>query len=70
MAIFYASGVVFAVSAALLLLRDLWRTLSGQLRDEDLVMVQESEDLAQVQALHIDQTPPIGQGPNSMPFDR
>ena len=70
MAIFYASGVVFAVSAALLLLRDLWRTLSGQLRDEDLVMVQESEDLAQVQALHIDQTPPIGQGPNSMPFHR
>ena len=70
MAIFYASGVVFAVSAALLLLRDLWRTLSGQLRDEDLVMVQESEDLAQVRALHIDQTPPIGQGPNSMPFHR
>ena len=70
MALFYASGVVFAVSAAVLLLRDLWRTLSGQLRDEDLVMVQESEDLAQVQALHIDQTPPIGQGPNSIPFHR
>ena len=70
MALFYASGVVFAVSAAVLLLRDLWRTLSGQLRDEDLVMVQESEDLALVQALHIDQTPPIGQGPNSMPFHR
>jgi TRAP-type C4-dicarboxylate transport system permease small subunit len=70
MAIFYASGVVFAVSAALLLLRELWRALSGQVRDEDLVMVQESEDLAQVQALHIDQTPPIGQGSNSMPLRR
>lgn len=68
--IFYASGVVFAVSAALLLVRELWRTLSGQLADADLVMVQESEDLAQVEALHIDQTPPIGQGPNSMPFRR
>jgi TRAP-type transport system small permease protein len=68
--IFYASGVVFAVSAALLLLRELWRTLSGQLADADLVMVQESEDLAQVEALHIDQTPPIGQGPNSMPYRR
>lgn len=68
--IFYAAGVVFAVSAGLLLLRELWRTLSGQLREEELVMVQESEDLAQVQALHIDQAPPIGQGPNSMPFRR
>lgn len=70
MAIFYASGVVFAVSAALLLARDLWRTLTGRLREDELVMVQESEDLAQVQALHIDETPPIGQGPNSMPFRR
>lgn len=68
--IFYAAGVVFAVSAALLLVRELWRTLTGRLTDADLVMVQESEDLAQVEALHIDQTPPIGQGPNSMPFRR
>ena len=47
-AIFYASGIVFAVSAGVLLLREIWRTLSGQLRDEELVMVQESEALAQV----------------------
>ncbi len=51
-AIFYASGVFFGVSAAALLLRELWRTLSGQLADADLVMVQESEDLAQVQERH------------------
>lgn len=69
-AIFYAAGVVFAVSAGVLLLRELWRTLSGQLSERELVMVQESEDLAAVEALHIDQTPPIGQGPNSMPFRR
>ena len=49
MAIVYASGIAFAVPAALLLLRELWRTVSGQLRDDELVMVQESEDLA---ALH------------------
>ena len=49
MAIFYASGVVFAVSAAVLLVRDLVRTLSGRLRDDELVMVQESEELAQLQ---------------------
>ena len=69
-AIFYASGIVFAVSAALLLLRELWRTLSGQIRDDELVMVQESEDLAAVQALHMDQPAPLGQGPHSMPFKK
>jgi TRAP-type C4-dicarboxylate transport system permease small subunit len=52
-AIFYASGVVFAVSAAVLLVRELVRTVSGRLREDELVMVQESEDLAQIEALHI-----------------
>lgn len=47
MAIVYAAGIAFAVPAALLLLRELWRTLSGRLRDDELVMVQESEDLKQ-----------------------
>jgi TRAP-type C4-dicarboxylate transport system permease small subunit len=69
-AIFYASGVVFAVSAALLLARELWRTLSGQMKDSELVMVQESEDLAAVEALHLGEQPPIGEGPNSMPYRR
>jgi TRAP-type transport system small permease protein len=59
-AIFYASGVFFAVVAALLLLRELWRTLSGQVRDSELVMVQESEDLAQVHELHLDETTNAG----------
>jgi TRAP-type transport system small permease protein len=45
--IFYASGVVFAVSTGLMLVYELWRTVSGQLREDELVMVQESEDLAQ-----------------------
>jgi TRAP-type C4-dicarboxylate transport system permease small subunit len=49
-AIFYASGIVFAVSTGVLLLRELWRTLTGQLRDDELVMVQESEDLAALEA--------------------
>ncbi len=46
MAVVYAAGVVFAVPAALLLLAQLWRTLSGRLRDEDLALVQDSEDRA------------------------
>ena len=48
MAVVYAAGVVFAVSAALLLARELWRTLSGQLSESELVMVQESEDVAHI----------------------
>jgi len=44
-AVFYASGVVFAVATGLLLLTQLWRLLSGRATDAELVMVQESEDL-------------------------
>lgn len=58
-AIFYASGIFFAVCATLLLARELWRALTGQLSDAELVGVQESEDLAQVQELHIDEPPAI-----------
>ena len=57
-AIFYASGVVFAVFAGVLLLRETWRAITGQLSESELVMVQESEDLAVVEALHLDQVPP------------
>lgn len=49
MAIVYAAGIAFAVPAALLLLLQLWRTLRNRLSDADLVMVQESEDLAALQ---------------------
>jgi TRAP-type C4-dicarboxylate transport system permease small subunit len=56
---FYGAGVVFAVAAGLLLLRDLARTLTGRLADSELVMVQESEDLA---ALHPEPAQPKQQG--------
>lgn len=46
MAIVYAAGVVFAVSAAGMLLLDLWLVWTGRLGEAQLVMVQESEDLA------------------------
>lgn len=49
-AIFYGSGVVFAVSAGAMLLRDLVRTLTGKLVGAELVMVQESEELAHLKA--------------------
>jgi len=44
MAIVYATGVVFAVFAALLLLGDLRRLLHGRLTDEELVMLKGSEE--------------------------
>jgi TRAP-type transport system small permease protein len=50
-AIFYGAGVVFAVSAGVLLLRDLWRAATGQLSDADLVMVKESEEAGELEAL-------------------
>jgi TRAP-type transport system small permease protein len=42
------AGLVFAVSAALFHLLKLGKLFSGKLRDEDLVTVQESEDLAHI----------------------
>jgi hypothetical protein len=44
MAWVYASGVVFAVCAAVLLFRDLWLVVSGRLSDEQLVMIKGSEE--------------------------
>jgi TRAP-type C4-dicarboxylate transport system permease small subunit len=48
-AIFYVTGVLFAVSAGLFIAIDLWRVLSGQLRDDELVMIQESEEAGQLE---------------------
>lgn len=45
MALFYGCGLVFAVSGAVILLRDLWRLLTGQLTDSELVGIRESEDV-------------------------
>jgi len=51
MAFVYATGVVFAVLAAPLLLRNLWLILTGQLAEADMVMVQDSEEKGEVDAL-------------------
>ena len=51
MAVVYSAGIVFAVSAAMLLLIELWRTFTGQIRDDELVMVKESEEQAELEAL-------------------
>lgn len=46
MAWFYASGMVFAVLGALMVLRDLLRLLRGLLQDDELLTIQESEEHA------------------------
>jgi len=51
MAIIYLPGVVFAVCAAVLLLRQTWLALSGQLSEQELVMVTESEEAAELHEL-------------------
>jgi TRAP-type transport system small permease protein len=50
-AIFYACGVVFSVCAGVLLLLQLTRLLRGRLGEADLVMVKESEEQAELEAL-------------------
>jgi TRAP-type transport system small permease protein len=43
---FYSAGIVFSVSAALILLHDAYRLLSGRAGEEDLIIIKESEDHA------------------------
>ncbi|WP_028605811.1 TRAP transporter small permease [Ottowia thiooxydans] len=53
MAVVYVSGIVFAVCGGFLLLLELYRLLTGQLSEDQLVTIQESEEagvLAQVLA--------------------
>jgi TRAP-type transport system small permease protein len=51
MAVLNIAGIVFAVSAAVLLLRETWRALTGQLSEAELVMVKESEEAGELEAL-------------------
>ncbi|RZJ14808.1 MAG: TRAP transporter small permease [Acidovorax sp.] len=51
MGIFYASGVVFSVCAGFLLVLQLLRVLAGKVSEEELVMVKESEEQAELEAL-------------------
>ena len=49
--LFYGVGLVFAVSAGLILLADLYRAVTGKLSEAELVMVKESEEQEQFEAL-------------------
>lgn len=45
MGYFYASGVAFAVLATPVLLLSFWRLVSGQMSEEELIGIRESEDM-------------------------
>ena len=48
---FYGVGVIFGISSGLVLLADLYRAVTGKLSDEELVMVKESEEQEEFEAL-------------------
>jgi TRAP-type transport system small permease protein len=48
---FYGVGLVFGVSAGLIILHDLYRVVTGKISDEELVMVKESEEQEELEEL-------------------
>jgi TRAP-type C4-dicarboxylate transport system permease small subunit len=63
MAILYSTGIVFAVAAALFLVHELWLVLTGQLSERELVMVKESEEQEELEALQAELTREHAQTP-------
>jgi TRAP-type C4-dicarboxylate transport system permease small subunit len=49
--LFYGVGLVFGVTAAFILLHQLYRVVAGKASDEELVMVKESEEQAELEQL-------------------
>lgn len=57
--IFYAVGIIYGVSVGAILLADLYRVLTGALREDELIMVRESEEVQELEeVLHT----PVGAG--------
>jgi TRAP-type transport system small permease protein len=51
MGLLYGVGVLFGVSAGLILLHDLYRVLTGRMSEDELVMVKESEEQEELESL-------------------
>lgn len=56
MALFYATGLVFGASAAAIIAYELYLALFGKLRDDELVMVQDSEAAEEIQHIQSQET--------------
>jgi len=62
MAIVYLSCTVFAVLAAIVLVYDLYRLVTGRLTEDELVMIQESEEAVQLKQILDEQGEVDGRG--------
>lgn len=51
MGLLYGVGVIFSVSVGVMLLYDLYRVFTGRIAEEELVMVKESEEQEELEAL-------------------
>ena len=51
MGLFYGVGIIFSISVGVIFLHDLYRVVTGQISEEELVMVKESEELEEVEEL-------------------
>ena len=49
--IFYAVGIIYGVSVGGILLADLYRVLTGAVPDDELIMVRESEEVEELEAV-------------------
>lgn len=56
MAIVHLSSVVFAVLATVILLNDLFRIITTHMDDDDLIMIQDSEEGGQLRQIPMDQS--------------
>jgi TRAP-type transport system small permease protein len=51
MGLFYGVGIIFSVSAGLMIIYDLYRVATGKIAEEELVMVKESEEQEELEEL-------------------
>ena len=52
--LFYGVGIVFSVSVASILFSDLYRVLSGRMREDELVQVKDSEEQEEFEELQME----------------
>lgn len=51
MGLFYGVGIIFSISVGVIFLHDLYRVVTGQISEEELVMVKESEEQEEFEEL-------------------
>jgi TRAP-type C4-dicarboxylate transport system permease small subunit len=60
MGVFYGVGLLFSASAGAIILYDLYRVFASRISDDELVMVKESEEVAEIEELKKTTEQPTG----------